>query len=582
MKKSFFRNLLVCLTALLILGACGDGGTVKVTGVSLSTAAVTVPSPPAELTQTITARLMPSDASNQNVTWTVNPPSGVITITGSGLTRTIKGVANGTATITVTTDDGNFQSPPCTVTVTDPEPVTSITITPSEVTSLQVDSTQQLTHTVQPTAAPTAVTWSSTDSAVATVSTSGLVTGKGEGTTTIKATSDYTKTVSKTVSVTVGPKTETPVAPGGVGTHPGTVSSVIIGIPGTPHETTALNNSLDEPVPSSSITLEAGLQTLQLTATVSGPNTPLPNTRITWVSDLPSIASVTQNADGSQATVKAITTGSNETVVVTIRAISLADPTKFRSFPVTVKPRTPPVTIEIVDSGDLTTKNIQLGMPYFGELSTQVVDADSNLVVDQRVEFKSLPTGVTVTEILDLIPTVYNPSPVAVARRWKINTTASALGTSEDGPLARSFNVFAIDPSTLNTKVPFKVQYQKIAEVDFFVKQANGTYSASALTPLTLNFNSVTEYTLNTKGFNGVNSDPENEVAISNTTNGITWSIPDTSYLSITKSGNVLTLKKLKAAPAGTPINMTVKITVTDIRGVEKVDKNLLVTWNPI
>lgn len=71
----------------------------------------------------------------------------------------------------------------------DPVAVTGISVSPSA-TSLNLNQTQQLTATISPANATNkSITWSTSNNAVATVSSSGLITGIGEGSATITATS---------------------------------------------------------------------------------------------------------------------------------------------------------------------------------------------------------------------------------------------------------------------------------------------------------------------------------------------------------------------------------------------------------
>jgi len=84
--------------------------TVAVTNVSISPAAVSVA---AGTTAQLTATITPSNATNQNVTWGTSN-SSVATVSSTGL---VTGVAAGTATITVTTQDGG-KTATRTVTVT--------------------------------------------------------------------------------------------------------------------------------------------------------------------------------------------------------------------------------------------------------------------------------------------------------------------------------------------------------------------------------------------------------------------------------------------------------------------------------
>jgi uncharacterized protein YjdB len=92
--------------------SCFDpSGTIPVTGVSVvpTTASIDV-----DDTVQLTATVAPSDATNKNVSWS-SSDTAVATVSSSGL---VTGVAEGTATITVTTEDGSFTAQ-CTITVTD-------------------------------------------------------------------------------------------------------------------------------------------------------------------------------------------------------------------------------------------------------------------------------------------------------------------------------------------------------------------------------------------------------------------------------------------------------------------------------
>jgi len=84
--------------------------TVAVTGVSVSPTTASIA---AGLTQQLTATVAPSNASNQNVTWS-SSNTAVATVSASGL---VTAIAAGTATITVTTQDG-AKTATCAVTVT--------------------------------------------------------------------------------------------------------------------------------------------------------------------------------------------------------------------------------------------------------------------------------------------------------------------------------------------------------------------------------------------------------------------------------------------------------------------------------
>jgi aryl-phospho-beta-D-glucosidase BglC (GH1 family) len=93
----------------IMQGAGGGSTNVSVTGVTLSpsTAAISVGG-----TSQLTATVAPSNATNKTVSWSSTNTS-VATVSSSGL---VTGVSEGSATITVTTQDGSFTAS-CNVTV---------------------------------------------------------------------------------------------------------------------------------------------------------------------------------------------------------------------------------------------------------------------------------------------------------------------------------------------------------------------------------------------------------------------------------------------------------------------------------
>ena len=179
---------------------------IAVTGVTLAgTATINGKS-----STTLTATVAPTQAKNQAITWTSDNESvAKVTVLNATQAR-IDGVAPGTANITVTTEDG-AKTATCKVTVTEVK-VTTIAASISTATvkaGETFDLTKQLTIT--PANATNAVlSWSSSDSSVATVDANGVVTGvatnsTNNATATITATcanASGTKTASFTVTVT--------------------------------------------------------------------------------------------------------------------------------------------------------------------------------------------------------------------------------------------------------------------------------------------------------------------------------------------------------------------------------------------
>ncbi|WP_223706901.1 Ig-like domain-containing protein [Flavobacterium potami] len=170
---------------------------VAVTGVSVSPASATIG---LGTTQQLNATIAPANATNQNVTWT-SSNTAVATVNTSGL---VTAVAAGTATITVKTVDGNKTATSAITVAT--IPVASVAVSPTTA-SLYAGNTQQLTATVSPTNATNKnVAWSSSNTAIATVNSSGLVTAVAAGTATITTTTqDGNKTA--TATITVNPNT---------------------------------------------------------------------------------------------------------------------------------------------------------------------------------------------------------------------------------------------------------------------------------------------------------------------------------------------------------------------------------------
>ena len=173
----------------------GSGTTVSVTGV---TVAPTTASVIAGSTAQLSATVAPTNASNQNVSWT-SSNTAVATVSSTGL---VTGVAAGTATISVTTQDGS-KTATCAVTVSGTISVTGVSLLPTTA-SINIGSTTQLAATVAPTnASNKTVSWTSSNTAVATVSSTGLVTGVVAGTATITVTTqDGSKTATCAVTVT--------------------------------------------------------------------------------------------------------------------------------------------------------------------------------------------------------------------------------------------------------------------------------------------------------------------------------------------------------------------------------------------
>ena len=137
------------------------------------------------VTETLTATVTPSDASNKTLTWTSSNTS-VATVSSAGM---VTGRARGTATITVEASDGRGAKATCEVEVI--QLVTGITIDKTSLLLGIGDETMLSVTSVLPdNANDKDVVWSSSNSSVATVDNSGRVIAMGGGTATINATAN--------------------------------------------------------------------------------------------------------------------------------------------------------------------------------------------------------------------------------------------------------------------------------------------------------------------------------------------------------------------------------------------------------
>jgi len=172
------------------------GEVVNVTGITLSPTTKTMYTGESFI---LIPTITPDNATNKSVTWTSSDPT-IASVDENGMVKAIK---KGTATITAKTDDGGFTAT-CVITVNEGDKkVTGITLTPTTNTIKPGDSFV-ITPTVTPVdAADKSVTWSSSDSSIARVDSTGKVTALKAGTVTITATTNdggYKATCTVTVA----------------------------------------------------------------------------------------------------------------------------------------------------------------------------------------------------------------------------------------------------------------------------------------------------------------------------------------------------------------------------------------------
>lgn len=212
------------VTASCTINVGSSQTTIPVNGVTLSSGA----SGPLNVgdTRTLTVTFNPSNASNQTVYWSSSNPNVATVVNG-----VITGVGAGTATITVTTQDGGKQATyTITVQALGNTPVSQVDVYPS-VWSMDIGATKLLSYTITPsTATSKDVTWSSGNTAIASVDQNGLVTALATGSVVITATAQDGSGRSSSCSITVSAQAATYVAVQSVDVSPSTLS---LGVGGT-------------------------------------------------------------------------------------------------------------------------------------------------------------------------------------------------------------------------------------------------------------------------------------------------------------------------------------------------------------
>src|SRR5881398_905593 len=309
----------------------GQSGTASITVAGAPVASVTVTPPsasvPAGQTVQLTATLKDANGNvltGRTVTWASNNTT-VATVNSNGLVTT---KVAGSATITATSEG---QSGTAAITVT-PVPVASVTVTPATA-GVAVGSTVQLTATPKDAngnpLTGRVVTWQSSNSAIASVNGSGLVSGAAAG----------------------GPVTITATSEGQSGTASITVSGVPVA---------------SVTVSPASASVPAG-QTVQLSATLRDANGNILTGRsVTWASNNTSVATVTGTGlvtgkVAGSATITATSEGQNGTAAITVTPVPVAS--------VTVTPATAGVAVGSTVQLTATPKDAN-GNPLTGRVVT--------------------------------------------------------------------------------------------------------------------------------------------------------------------------------------------------------------------
>lgn len=178
----------------VVVGYCQVTVKEKVTKITLSDSAVTISL--SKKTYQLSAYVTPENATNKKINWS-STNTKVATVDGNGLVTLVSG---GTTTIIATSADDPSVTAMCTFTVETPA---SSLVLDEKTKTMYVGDTYRLGYVITPTnAANKEVTWSSSNTAVATVDATGLIkaVGVGQAIITVK-TSDGSLTASCTITV---------------------------------------------------------------------------------------------------------------------------------------------------------------------------------------------------------------------------------------------------------------------------------------------------------------------------------------------------------------------------------------------
>jgi len=161
----------------------------------------------------MSAAILPADATDKSVAWSVTNGTGEASISANGL---LTAAANGTVTVKATANDGSGVSGELMISISGQfVPATSITVTGAgDATTITAKGgTLQMSASVLPAYATNkSVAWSVTDgTGKATISTGGLLTAAADGTVTVKATANDGSGVSGELVITISGQTVTSV-----------------------------------------------------------------------------------------------------------------------------------------------------------------------------------------------------------------------------------------------------------------------------------------------------------------------------------------------------------------------------------
>ena len=440
-------------TATITATSEGKNGTSTITVTKIPVGSVTVAPPSKALLVTQTVSLTPTVTdsvgtvvTDRLVTWGSNNTL-VATVSAAGV---VTAIAPGTATITATSETKSGTS---TITVS-LVPVSSVVVSPPSA-GIRVSATTQLTATTRDSIGGVltgrVVTWGSSDPTVATVNSTGLVTGVAAGTATITATSEgksgtSTITVTKIPvgSVTVAPPTKAMLVTQGFALTP-TVRDTAGNVVTDRVVTWGSNNTAVATVSAGGVVTAVAPGTATITATSetqSGTSTitvslvpvstvavtpPTAGVRITGTAQL---TAVTKDSVGGVLTGRTVTWGSSDPTVATVNANGLVTGVALGTATITAtsegKSGNSSITVTKIPVGSVTVappaRRCSSRRPFLSRAT--VTDSVGTVVTDRLVTWGSNNTLVATVSSAGFVTAVAPGTATITA------TSETKIGTS--------------------------------------------------------------------------------------------------------------------------------------------------------
>ena len=496
-----FNNTRITVTnAAQTITLQGALAVVSVNGVTLNKNATTIT---AGATETLTATVSPSNATNKTVTWS-SSNTAVATVNSNGL---VTPVSSGTATITVTTADGSYKAT-CVVTVI--VPVTGITLNKTS-TTIVVGNSETLTATVLPANATNkSVTWSSGNTGVATVNSSGVVTAVSAGTAIITVeTADGSRKATCTINVVIPAtgvtlnKTSTTIVLGSTET----LSATVYPTNATNKSVTwSSNNTGVATVNSNGVVtaISAGAATITATAADGGYKT----TCVVTVVVLPAGVSLNKNAT-------TIASGNTETLTATVI------PTNATNKSVTWSSSNTAVA-NVNSNGVVTAVSA-------GTATITAETAEGGYKVGCIVTVVVLPTGVSLNK---------NTTTIATGNTENLTATVLPANATNKSVTWSSGNTGV---ATVNSNGVITAVSAGTATIT--VETADGGYKATCVVTVVIIPSGVTLNRDNITLSEGTNAALTATVLPANATNkSVTWSSSNTAVANVNSNGVVTAL----------------------------------------